>query len=197
MPRLDWIYIFNYLASNQASNDSHYFVKGDGIKSDCHLVNCVLEFVKIAQRTSIEKWIPGSLERLKRKFTKIWKAQPEKAIFVTKLRKVIKFYKKNYKGCKTPQKGIWAKQNLKCVQGSLQDMVQDKGLQQQVNTLKLKIKELINEKATKHDIKVRFTWKQKNCTIMKNFFTTIKPKLNKVGISILKDDIKAITKNQI
>ncbi len=66
-----------------------------------------------------------------------------------------------------------------------------------MSTFKLKIKELVNVKAIKQEIKVRFTWKQKDCTIMKDFFTTIKPKLNKVGIFTLKDDIKAITKNQI
>jgi N-acetyl-anhydromuramyl-L-alanine amidase AmpD len=52
MPRLDRIHIPIYLTSNQASNSSHYFVKGDGIKSNHHLVSCVL---KIAQRTSIGK----------------------------------------------------------------------------------------------------------------------------------------------
>jgi hypothetical protein len=55
MPRLDQIYIPIYLTSNQANNSSHYFVKGDGIKSNHHLVNCVLEIVIIAQRTSVGK----------------------------------------------------------------------------------------------------------------------------------------------
>jgi hypothetical protein len=55
MPRLDRIYIPIYLTSNQASNNSHYFVKGDGIKSNHHLVSFVLEIVKIAQRTSVGK----------------------------------------------------------------------------------------------------------------------------------------------
>jgi hypothetical protein len=49
------------------------------------------------------------LERLKRKCTKI---QQERAIFFTKLRKVIRFYKKICKGCKIPQKGVWAKARL-------------------------------------------------------------------------------------
>jgi hypothetical protein len=55
LPRLDRIYIPNYLASNQASNNFHYFVKGDGIRSNHHLVSCVLEIAKIVQRTSIGK----------------------------------------------------------------------------------------------------------------------------------------------
>jgi hypothetical protein len=46
MPKLDQIYIPNYLNSNQASNSSHYFVKGDGNMPNHHLVNCVLEIVK-------------------------------------------------------------------------------------------------------------------------------------------------------
>jgi hypothetical protein len=91
MPGLDWIYIPNYLASNQANNNSHYFVKVDGIKSNHHLVSCVLEIVKIVQRTSVGKWIPNFLERLKKEFTKIWKAQPKGVVFFTKLRKIIKF----------------------------------------------------------------------------------------------------------
>jgi hypothetical protein len=109
MSRLDWIYIPIYLTSNQASNNSHYFVKGDGIKSNHHLVSCVLEIVKIVQRTLVGKWIPGSLERLKRECTKI---QPKGAIFFTKLRKVIRFYKEFCKGCKILQKGVWAKARL-------------------------------------------------------------------------------------
>ncbi len=55
MPRLDRIYIPNYLTFDQASNSSHYFMKGDGIRSNYHLVNCVLEIAKIAQKTSIGK----------------------------------------------------------------------------------------------------------------------------------------------
>jgi hypothetical protein len=55
MPRLDQIYIPNYLTFDQVSNSSHYFVKGDEIKSNYHLVNCVLEIAKIAQRTLIRK----------------------------------------------------------------------------------------------------------------------------------------------
>jgi hypothetical protein len=55
MPRLDKIYIPIYLTSNQVSNSSHYFVNGDGIKSNHHLVSCVLEIVEIAQRTSVGK----------------------------------------------------------------------------------------------------------------------------------------------
>jgi hypothetical protein len=45
-PRLDQIYIPNYLASNQASNSSHYFVKGDGNMPNHHLVSCMLKIVK-------------------------------------------------------------------------------------------------------------------------------------------------------
>ncbi len=52
-------------------------------------------------------------------------------------------------------------------------------------------------KMTKQRIKVRLTWKQKDCIITKDFFTTIKPKPNKMGISTLKDDIEAIATNQI
>jgi hypothetical protein len=44
--RFDQIYIPNYLASNQVSNSSHYFVKGDGNMPNHNLVNCVLEIVK-------------------------------------------------------------------------------------------------------------------------------------------------------
>ncbi len=55
MPRLDQIYIPIYLTSNQASNSSHHFVKGDGIKSNHHLVSFVLEIVKITQRTLVGK----------------------------------------------------------------------------------------------------------------------------------------------
>jgi hypothetical protein len=45
-PRLDQIYIPNYLNSNQSNNSSHYFVKGDGNRLNHHLVSCVLEIVK-------------------------------------------------------------------------------------------------------------------------------------------------------
>jgi Pyruvate/2-oxoacid:ferredoxin oxidoreductase delta subunit len=106
MPRLDWIYIPNYTTSNQASNSSHYFVKGDGIRSNHHLVSYMLEIVKIAQKTSIGKWILNSLGRSKKECTKI---QPERAIFFTKLRKVIWFYKESCKGCKISQRGVWTK----------------------------------------------------------------------------------------
>jgi hypothetical protein len=109
MPRLDWIYIPIYLTSNQANNRSHYFVKGDGIKSKHHLISSVLKIVKIVQKTSVGKWIPGSLERLKKKCTKI---QSEGAIFFTKLSKVIKFYKEFCKGCKISQKKVWTKARL-------------------------------------------------------------------------------------
>ncbi len=61
-----------------------------------------------------------------------------------------------------------------------------------MSTLRLRIKELENVKMTKQRIKVRLTWKQKDCIITKDFFTTIKPKPNKMGISTLKDDIEAI-----
>jgi exonuclease III len=43
MARLDHIYIPNYLASNQVNNSSHYHVRGDGVKSNHHHVNCLLE----------------------------------------------------------------------------------------------------------------------------------------------------------
>ncbi len=109
MPRLDWIYIPIYLTSNQASNSSHYFVKGDGIKSNHHLVNCGLEIAIIVQRTSVGKWIPIFLERLKRKCIKI---QLEGPIFFTKLRKVIRFYNFFCKGCKILQQGVLAKAKL-------------------------------------------------------------------------------------
>jgi len=66
-----------------------------------------------------------------------------------------------------------------------------------VCTLRLRIKELENVKMTKQRIKVRLTWKQKDSIITKDFFTTIKPKPNKMGISTLKDDIEAIATNQI
>jgi hypothetical protein len=66
------------------------------------------------------------LERLKRKCTKI---QPKGVIFFTKLRKVIKVYKEFCKGGKILQKGHELKQDLECIQGNLQDMVQDKGLE--------------------------------------------------------------------
>jgi exonuclease III len=35
MARLDHIFIPNYLASNQANNSPHYYVKGDGVRSNC------------------------------------------------------------------------------------------------------------------------------------------------------------------
>jgi hypothetical protein len=66
MLRLDWIYIPIYLTSNQVSNSSHYFEKGDGIKTNHDLVNCVLEIAKNFQGTLVGKWILYSLERLKR-----------------------------------------------------------------------------------------------------------------------------------
>jgi hypothetical protein len=50
-PRLDQIYIPNYLNSNQASNSSHYFVKGDGNMPNYHLVSCVLQIVKCRNPT--------------------------------------------------------------------------------------------------------------------------------------------------
>ncbi len=124
--RLNRIYIPNYLASNQASNSSHYFVKGDGIRSNHHLICCVLEIAKIVQRTSVGKWIFGSLKRLKRECTKF---QLEGAIFFTKLRKVIRFYKEFCKGCKFRKEGYELKQDLECIQGNLQNMVQNGRLQ--------------------------------------------------------------------
>jgi hypothetical protein len=68
MARLDQICIPNYLASNQASNTPHYYVRGDGVKSNHHHVNCVLEIAKTTQRTSMfqKMNIELSLERLKR-----------------------------------------------------------------------------------------------------------------------------------
>jgi predicted nucleotide-binding protein (sugar kinase/HSP70/actin superfamily) len=66
-----------------------------------------------------------------------------------------------------------------------------------MSTLRLKIKEVENVKATRRHIKAKLTWKQKYCIITKDFFIAIKPKPNKVGISTLKDDVKAITTNQI
>jgi hypothetical protein len=66
-----------------------------------------------------------------------------------------------------------------------------------VNTFKLRIKELENVKATKQWIKMKFTWEQKDCIIMKESFTAIKPKSNKVRIFTLKDDIKVIITSQI
>jgi hypothetical protein len=52
------------------------------------------------------------LERLKKEFTKIWKAQPKGVIFLTKLRKIIKFLKEFCKGCKILQKGVQVKTKL-------------------------------------------------------------------------------------
>jgi Pyruvate/2-oxoacid:ferredoxin oxidoreductase delta subunit len=121
-------------------------VKGDGIRSNHHLVSYVLEIAKIVQRTSVGKWILGSLERLKKECTKF---QPEGAIFFTKLRKVIRFYKEFCKGCKFHKEGCELKQDLECIQGNLQNMVQDERLQQQVSTLRLRIKEVENVKATR------------------------------------------------
>jgi hypothetical protein len=101
------------------------------------------------------------------------------------MRKVIRFYRKfcKVKATKFHKEEYELKQNLECTQSSLQDMVQDKGLQQLVNTLKQRIKELEDVKVAKQQIRVRLTWKQKDCTITKEFFTSIKPNPNKVGIS--------------
>jgi hypothetical protein len=66
-----------------------------------------------------------------------------------------------------------------------------------MSTFRLKNKEVENVKATRQQIKARLTWKQKVCIINKDFFITIKPKLYKMGISILKDDVKAITTSHI
>jgi hypothetical protein len=49
MARLDQICIPNYLASNQVNNSPHYYVKGDGVRSNHHHVSCVLEIVKTTQ----------------------------------------------------------------------------------------------------------------------------------------------------
>ncbi len=54
-----------------------------------------------------------------------------------------------------------------------------------------------NVKATRQHVKVRLTWKKKDCIITKDFFVTIKPKPNKVGISTLKDDVRTLTTSQI
>jgi hypothetical protein len=53
MARLDQICIPNYLASNQANNSPHYYVRGDGVMSNHHPVNGVLEIAKTTQRTSM------------------------------------------------------------------------------------------------------------------------------------------------
>jgi hypothetical protein len=66
-----------------------------------------------------------------------------------------------------------------------------------VSTLRLKITEVENVKVTRQKIKTRLTWKKKDCIITKDFFVAIKPKPNKVGISTLKDDVRAITTSQI
>jgi hypothetical protein len=44
--------------------------------------------------------------KVKKKIHKNLESPPKRAIFFIKLRKIIKFYIKNYKGCKTPQQGI-------------------------------------------------------------------------------------------
>jgi len=49
MAKLDHIYITNYLASNQASNSPHYYVKGDGVRSNHHHFSCLLKIVKTVQ----------------------------------------------------------------------------------------------------------------------------------------------------
>ncbi len=52
-------------------------------------------------------------------------------------------------------------------------------------------------KATRQKIKMKLTWKKKDCIITKDFFVAIKLKPNKVGISTLKDDVRIITTSQI
>ncbi len=52
-------------------------------------------------------------------------------------------------------------------------------------------------KATRQQIKAKFTWKKKDCIITKDFFVAIKPKPNKMGISTLKDDVRMVTTSQI
>ncbi len=52
-------------------------------------------------------------------------------------------------------------------------------------------------KVARRRIRARLKWKQNDYTITKEFFATIKPKPNKVGISTLKDDVGVIATNQI
>jgi len=55
MARLDQIFIPNYLASNQASNGPHYYVRGDGIRSNHHSINHVLEIAKNSKDLNVPK----------------------------------------------------------------------------------------------------------------------------------------------
>lgn len=55
MARLDQIFIPNYLASNQKSNGPHYYVRGDGIRSNHHSINYVLEIPKNSKDLSVPK----------------------------------------------------------------------------------------------------------------------------------------------
>ncbi len=127
--RLDQIFIPNYLASNQASNGPHYYVRGDGIMSNHHPISCVLEIVKTTQRTSMFQKMNTRFSRdVKERIHKIWKAKLKGVTFFTKLRKSIRFYRefckvKAGKFCKEYE----LKQVSKCTQGSLQDMIQDVG----------------------------------------------------------------------
>jgi len=150
MARLDYIYIPNYLASNQANDSPCYYVRGDGVKSNRHHVSCLLEIVKIVQRTSMWKMNTRFFEEVKKKIHKIWKAQSEGATFFIKLRKAIRFYREfcKVKATKFYKEDYELKQNLECIQSSLQDMVQDKGLQQ-LTILKQRINELKHVKVAK------------------------------------------------
>jgi hypothetical protein len=94
MARLDQIFIPNYLASNQANNGPHYYVRGDGIMSNHHPINCVFEIAKTTQRTSMFQKMNTRLSReVKERIHKIWKAQSKGVTFFTKLRKTIRFYR--------------------------------------------------------------------------------------------------------
>jgi hypothetical protein len=89
----------------------------------------VLEIAKTIQRTSMfHKMNTQLFGELKQKIHKIWKAQLEGAIFFTKLRKAIRFYREFCK-VKAPKfcKEYELKQDLECAQGSLQDTIQDVG----------------------------------------------------------------------
>jgi hypothetical protein len=82
---------------------------------------------------------------------------------IHKIRKAIRFYREfcKVKATKFHKKECEIKQNLECTQSSLQDMVQDKGLQQLVNTLKQRIKELEDVKVARQQIRVRLRWNKR------------------------------------
>ncbi len=114
----------------KASRILQYYVRGNGVKFDHHLVSCMQEVVEATTTSSFQKMNIGYFEEAKEKIHQMWHVRPKETTFFPKLRKEIKLYKEfcEFKTIELHTKIFNLRSSLELVQMDLQEAMQDGGV---------------------------------------------------------------------